>query len=49
MESLSKAVEDPGSRSTGTSGQTIVGQHWCSLLSTTQFLPMGLMKGQTLR
>ena len=30
-------------------GQEMVGQHWSSAFSTTQFLPTGLMKGQTLR
>lgn len=26
----------------------MVGQHWLSFFSTTQFFPTGLMKGQTL-
>ena len=29
-------------------GQDMVGQHWSSAFSTTQFLPTGLMKGHTL-
>jgi hypothetical protein len=29
-------------------GQEMVGQHWSSFFSTRQFLPTGLMKGQTL-
>jgi hypothetical protein len=29
-------------------GQVMVGQHWSSCFSTRQFLPTGLMKGQTL-
>ena len=29
-------------------GQEMVGQHWSSCFSTTQFFPTGLMNGQTL-
>ena len=29
-------------------GHEIVGQHWSSFFSTTQFFPTGLINGQTL-